>query len=55
MEEANKNKDEHKNLSNKIQQTDQPANNNKENEKIISKNVTENIFHRHIKPLFLGV
>ena len=27
----------------------------KENEKIISKNVTENIFHRHIKPLFLGV
>ena len=36
MEEANKNKDEHKNLSNKIQQTDQQANNNKENEKIIS-------------------
>ena len=27
----------------------------KENEKIISKNVTENIFYRHIKPLFLGV
>ena len=27
----------------------------KENEKIISKNVTENIFYRHIQPLFLGV
>ena len=27
----------------------------KQNEKIISKNVTENIFYRHIKPLFLGV
>ena len=26
----------------------------KNNEEIISKNVTENIFHRHIEPLFLG-
>ena len=26
----------------------------KDNEEIISKNVTENIFHRHIEPLFLG-
>ena len=24
------------------------------NEAVISKNVTENIFHRHIEPLFLG-
>ena len=36
MEETNKNEDEHKNLSNKIQQTDEPANNNKENEKNIA-------------------